>query len=124
MEEQNKEDLYADIPTIGTIEINNVENTNKATSEEIFTTISVNRKKNGDINLKCKVGTGAQSNILPIHLFRVLYPELINEGIPRDGVLQKSKVILTAYGGAEIIQFGTIIIPCQHKGKKLTVSFM
>ena len=106
LEEQNKEDLYADIPTIGTIEINNVENTNKATSEEIFTTIRVNRKNNGDINLKCKVDTGAQSNILPIHLFRVLYPELINvEGIPRDGVLQKSKVILTAYGGAEIIQY-------------------
>ena len=83
----------------------------------------MNRKNNGDINLKCKVDTGAQSNILPIHLFRVLYPELINvEGIPRDSVLQKSKVILTAYGGAEIIQFGTIIIPCQHKGKKINCS--
>ena len=99
LEKQSENDPYADIPTIGTIEINSVENYN-TTSEEIFTTLRVNRKNNGDINLRCKVDTGAQSNVLPIHLFRVLYPELINaEGMPRDGALQRSDVILTAYGG-------------------------
>ncbi|CAB3999905.1 Hypothetical predicted protein [Paramuricea clavata] len=112
LEKQNETDPYADIPTIGTIEINSVENHDNTTSEEIFTTLRVNRKNNGDINLKCKVDTGAQSNVLPIHLFRVLYPELINaEGMPRDGALQRSDVILTAYGGSEITQFGKILIP-------------
>jgi hypothetical protein len=101
-----------------------VENLNNTTSEEIFTTLRVNRKNNGDINLKCKVDTGAQSNVLPIHLFRVLYPELINaEGMPRDGALQRSDVILTAYGGSEITQFGKILIPCQHKRGKFNCIF-
>jgi hypothetical protein len=27
------------------------------------------------------------------------------------------------YGGAEIIQFGTILIPCQHKGKEFNCVF-
>jgi hypothetical protein len=90
LEKQSENDPYADIPTIGTIEINSMENHNNTTSEEIFTTLCVNRKNNGDINLKCKVDTGAQSNVLPIHLFRVLYPELINaKGMPRDGALQR-----------------------------------
>ena len=102
----------------------NNNNAIKDTREEIFTVIRVNRKHNGDIYLKCKVHTGAQSNVLPIHLFRVLYPELINaEGMPRDSALQKNKVILTAYGGAEITQFGTISIPCQHKGKRFNCIF-
>lgn len=61
----------------------------EATREEIFTVIRVNRKHNGDINVKCKVDTGAQCNVLLIHLFPVLYPELINaEGMPRDGGLE------------------------------------
>ncbi|CAB4002393.1 Hypothetical predicted protein, partial [Paramuricea clavata] len=68
--------------------------------------------------------TGAQSNVLPIHLFRVLYPELINaEGMPRDGAPQRSDVILTAYGGSEITQFGKILIPCQHKRGKFNCIF-
>ncbi|CAB3991427.1 transposon Tf2-1 poly [Paramuricea clavata] len=124
LEKQNETDPYADIPTIGTIEINSVENHNNITSEEIFTTLRVNRKNNGDINLKCKVDTGAQSNVLPIDLFRVLYPELINaEGMPREGALQRSDVILTAYGGSEINQFGKILIPCQHKRGKFNCNF-
>jgi hypothetical protein len=58
-------------------------------------------------------------------LFRVLYPELINaEGMPRDGALQRSDVILTAYGGSEITQFGKILIPYVNtKGENLTVFF-
>ena len=124
LEKQNENDPYADIPTIGTIEINSVENHNTTTREEIFTTLRVNHKNNGDINLKCKVDTGAQSNVLPINLFCVLYPELINaEGMPRDGALQRSDVILTAYGGSEITQFGKILIPCQHKRGKFNCIF-
>jgi hypothetical protein len=70
------------------------------------------RKNNRDINLKCKVDTGARSNVLPIRLFHILYPELINaEGRkPKDGTLHSSEVVLTAYGRAEIIQFGTILL--------------
>jgi hypothetical protein len=57
-------------------------------------------------------------------LFRVLCPELINaEGMPRDGALQRSDVILTAYGGSEITQFGKILIPCQHKRGKFNCIF-
>ena len=55
---------------------------------------------------------------------RVSCPELGKaEGMPRDGALQKSKVVLTAYGGAEIIQFGAILIRCEHKGKRFNCIF-
>ena len=117
-------DLSEDIMTIGTIEINSVENNNKDTREEIFATLRVNRKNKRDINLKCKVDTGAQSNVLPIRLFRILYPELINaDAMPKDGALENSEMVLTAYGGAQITQFGTINIPCQYKGRKFKCKF-
>ncbi|CAB3987750.1 Hypothetical predicted protein [Paramuricea clavata] len=51
LEKQNENDPYADITTIGTIKINSVENHSNTTSEEIFTTLRVNRKNNGDIDL-------------------------------------------------------------------------
>ena len=104
-------DLSEDIMTIGTIEINSVENHNNDTREEIFTTLRVNRKNKRDINLKCKVDTGAQSNVLPINIFRILYPELIN------AALKSNEMVLTAYGCVQITQFGTINIPRQHKGR-------
>ena len=110
-------DLSEDITTIGTIEINSVENHNNDTREEIFTTLRVNRKNKSDINLKWKMDTGAQSNVLPINIFRILYPELINaEGMPKDVALKSNEMILTAYWCVQITQFGTINIPRQHKG--------
>ena len=104
--------------TIGTIEINSVENHNNDAREEIFTTLRVNRKNKRDINLKCKVDTGAQSNVLQINIFRILYPELIHaEGMPKDVALKSNEMILTAYGCVQITQFGTINILRQHKGR-------
>lgn len=37
--------------------------------------------------------------------------------------MQRSEVILTAYGGTTIIQFGTIVIPCQYKGRRFNCIF-
>ena len=62
--------------------------------------------------------TGAQSNVLPINPFRILYPELINaEGMPKNGALKSNDMILNAHGGAQITQFGKINISCQPKGR-------
>ena len=64
--------------------------------------------------LKAKVDTGAQANTLPLRTFRNMFPEQVdNEGIPQH--LPNSGTVLSAYNGTQIMQFGTVVIPCKHQ---------
>ena len=73
------------------------------------------------INLQCKVDTGAQSNVLPIRLLRIIVPEKFgDEGNPKPEALEKNEAVLSAYGGSVIKQLDTINIPCKYKNKKIS----
>ena len=57
--------------------------------------------------LKCKVGTGAGGNVMPLCTFPKLLPRCINaDGSPRG--LKSSITCLTAYNGSKITQFGIL----------------
>ena len=74
--------------------------------------------------LKAKLDTGAQGNILPLRLYRRMYPEsLTPEGFPKPGVLEHSPIVLTAYGGAKLMQQRKCRIDCDFNGRKSVATF-
>ena len=68
-------------------------------------------------HLHGKVDTGAQGNILPLRVYRQIYPQRVNnDGLP--STLKPSPTVLTAYNGTTIKQFGTITLDCQYQGSE------
>ena len=109
--------------TIGTININSIGSTND-TRAEVFASLNITQKGRRPIKLRCKVDTGAQTNILPVHLYRIIFPEkLDSEGSPKPEYLQQNNIALTAYGGSKITQLGTVKIPCAYKDSKYNCIF-
>ena len=97
-----------------------------ATRDEVFVSINVDLQPNRTQRtaLKAKVDTGAQGNILPIRIYRRMFPHnLTTEGSPKPGALQEANAVLTAYGGAHINQHGTCIIQCEHDGMQTKATF-
>ena len=94
--------------------------------DEVFA--SVNIKLRSDDNrhtaLRAKLDTGAQGNLLPLRVYRRMYPQnLTAEGYPKPIILAKSTAVLSAYGGTQLTQHGICKIPCEFKGKKSVASF-
>ena len=68
---------------------------------------------------KAKIDTGAQGNVLPLCIYRNMYPQNINaNGKPRPRTLNQSKVILVAYGGSEIKHFSSAKIHVSSKASR------
>ena len=66
--------------------------------------------------LKVKVDTGAQGNVLPIRIFRRMYPKKLDSaGYPKQDNTQRQNTVLTAYNGSKIPHHGTLKIPCTYK---------
>ena len=78
---------------------------------------------NPKASLKAKVDTGAQGNILPLRLYRMMYPQKVDKGNPKMGVTHPSSTILTAYGGSRIHHYGRITIGCEFRGKRSAAQF-
>ena len=94
------------------------------TSDEAFTKVQVELP---DINhpkpvLKMKVDTGAQGNILPLRIYRNMFPEHVdNNGLPTGTTPTQTK--LTAYNGTPIVQHGVCPIKCSYGGKETNAWF-
>ena len=73
--------------------------------------------------LRAKVDTGAQGNILPLRLYRDMFPENITDGYPVPGSLRPSSTILSAYGGNQIKQCGVCRIRCTYDGCSTDADF-
>jgi len=117
-----------EILTISTIELNTIEDAQHSTNDtrdEVFATFEITQpEKKRKINLQCKVDTGAQSNVLPIRLLRIIAPEKFDDkGNPKPEALKKNEAVLSAYGGSVIKQLGTINIPCKYNEKKINCIF-
>ena len=95
-------------------------------ANEVFVTVNVDLHSisSRPAALKAKLDTGAQGNILPLRLYRRMYPEnLTSEGFPKPGVLEHSSTVLTAYGGAKLVQHGKCRIDCVFNGRKSEATF-
>ena len=123
--------------TFESITISNINQSKpKTRKDEVFATVSIhlNARTKSQIkdslkcpaktSLKAKLDTGAQGNILPIRLYRMMYPQSIDgDGNPQKGVTSTSDTILTAYGGSRIHHHGTVTIDCEFRGKNFTAQF-
>ena len=114
-----------EVLTISTIEINAMEGVSDDTHNEAFAILEISQpERKRKINLQCKVDTGAQSNVLPVRLLRIIAPEKFDDdGNPKLEALEKNEAILSAYGGSIIKQLGTVNIPCKYKEKKINCIF-
>ena len=129
MSSGNARDLSEHFETITfeTIAINSMQSeAQHASRDEIFVTINVDLKpRNGQRTaLKAKLDTGAQGNILPVRIYRNMFPEnLTADGLPKPGALHQANTVLTAYGGTHIKQYGICTIQCEYKGAQATANF-
>ena len=117
-----------EILTISTIQVDatkDMRNSRHDPPEEAFVTLEITQpEKKRKINLQCKVDTGAQSNVLPIRLLRIIAPgKFDDKGNLQPEALEKNGAVLSAYGGFIIKQLGTINIPCKYKERKINCIF-
>jgi transposase InsO family protein len=76
-------------------------------------TIRIEPYPNIKTNLRGKVDTGAEGNLLPLRTFRQIFPRYISpDGLPMKTT--PSTAVLTDYNGGKIPQYGTITLPCQY----------
>ncbi len=67
-------------------------------------------------DLRCKIDTGAEANILPLHVAKTIFSDL-------PSVLMPSSVIITAFGGTRVSQLGTITCTVEKNNKKMEADF-
>ena len=112
--------------TFEALSFDNVNNESGDTRDEIFAMIIITLEDRPHIpaTLKVKVDTGASENILPLRIFRRMYPTKLNaEGFPAQRTLVPSNAVRTAYNGTKIQQYGTMTIPCFCRGKRCYAEF-
>ena len=89
------------------------------TRDEVFANLDIklpNIRKGQTADLKVKVDTGAQGNILPLRVFRKMFPDAITGQHPTHGTLMpRDHTILSAYNGTRIPQHGTIQLACRYQ---------
>ena len=108
------------------------------TDSDSFCIYSVSNQKKSQLEAKLKVkdtkailvaqvDTGAGVNLLPIRCFKQLYPDaMLPNGKPdleNSTITPRPLTTLTAYGGQEISQYGTIDIGCIVGQELQTVQF-
>lgn len=102
-----------------------IDNINKPVSgqrTEAYATVRIKHKKK-QANLRGKVDTGAQGNVLPIRTFRQMFPDRLDtNGLPVN--LKSTDIKLTAYNGTEIRQYGQVTIESKYRqGEWITSTF-
>ena len=106
LEDSQEENVYH-------LQFNTVESSDSRT--EVYANVEI---KLGKIpaKLSTKVDTGAQGNILPIRIFRQMFPDKLNkDGLPIQGATRERSTQLIAYNGTRIEQHGSISLPCQYE---------
>lgn len=92
--------------------------------DEIYADISVTVKQK-TAKLQAKVDTGAQGNILPLRIYKQMYPENIEpkQGIPKQNVLKHTDIRITAYNKTQIHHYGIINLHCTYGDKHTNDDF-
>lgn len=90
------------------------QNVQQNQSSEAYATLQIKPYPDILTNLKGKADTGAMGNLLPLRVFRQMFPKCLDSnGHPTN--TQSSNVKLIAYNDTVIPQFGTLKIPCSYK---------
>ena len=103
-EQENNSDLDYDDMFLGSLEVDNINNSDRFTTVKI--TAKLYHKKTTSI--VCKIDTGAETNVISKTEFDKIIPS------PSDKTLGPSQ-ILTAYGGQKIECMGTCQLFIHHK---------
>ena len=89
----------------------------ESSRDEVFVSIQVNlaQSNNRKSILRAKLDTGVQGNMVPMRLYREMYPHQIdNNGKLKPNTLLSSNVVLTTYGNSPIKHHGIVTIPCNY----------
>ena len=110
--EQDFGDFHIEIIEVDSCEIKN---------DKAIATILMNGESN-DYTVNCKADSGAQSSVMPLKVFKKLFPSQVDEnGKPSN--LQFSPASLKAYGDTEIQHCGVKYVKCAHNDIQLLVPF-
>ncbi|KAK7090187.1 hypothetical protein V1264_010020 [Littorina saxatilis] len=116
-EDENDTDYDEDNITFEPINFSTVGSSDERT--EVYANLSIKLSKTKHAKLKVKVDTGAQGNIMPLRIFRRIYPQQLDEdGYPKPGSTQQRRTRLIAYNGSVINQFGSVTLPCKYGESK------
>ena len=75
-----------------------------------------------DVLVKYKIDSGAEVNVMPLHIFKHLFPDKQDKH-GRSLRLHKPKVGLSAYGGTKVKQYGCFTLRCTHTDIALDIEF-
>jgi hypothetical protein len=102
---ESSDEFEFDTLVFDTITVDSITpDSNSQTKDEALVMIDIELPNNThNTQLRAKVDTGAQANILPLRLYRSMFPENISyDGKPKISAVKKSTTTLTAYGGTPI----------------------
>ena len=125
IEDMGDDNEFLTISTIQVDAMKDMRNSRRDPLKEAFVTLEIiHPERKRKINLQCKVDTGAQSNVLPIMLLRIIAPgKFDDKGNLKSAALEQNGAVLSAYGGFIIKQLGTINIPWKYKVRKINCIF-
>ena len=76
------------------------------------------------MELRAKVDTGAQGNVLPLRIYQKMFPDRVDKGgQPIRNFLEKSSVRLVSYGGTLINQIGVCTLTCTYQQTRRKTRF-
>ena len=89
--------------------------TDPTSQTEIITDIQVKKPAwAGSLWMEVKVDPGSEANCMPLHQFRMLFPYLCRDGLPKEGALEPSTAEFTGYGGTDMQSLGYVELQTQN----------
>ena len=93
--------------------------TDPSSQTEIITDIQVKKPaRAGSLWMEVKVDPGSEANCMPLHKFRVLFPYLCRDGLPKEGVLEPTTAKFTGYSGTDMKSLGHVELQTQNIATK------
>ncbi|KAJ8044300.1 hypothetical protein HOLleu_11732 [Holothuria leucospilota] len=116
--EQDFESLSFDSITIRNM-------SNVKSNQESEASASIGIKVDGKPpTLRVKIDTGAEGNVIPMHVIKNFYPEFVNKtGKPLSKIAKPCDTRVTAYNGGTIPHYGTCTISCSYNNKHISTDF-
>ena len=107
----------ADTMVFQTISMDSLRDSQSSARDQAFVNLQLDVKwKDRPTELRAKVDTGAQGNVLPLRIYREMFPSRVDaDGQPMDEYIEKSSMKLISYGGAPITQHGVCTLTCTYQ---------
>ena len=123
-ETQHTETLDDDTDELTFEEINiSIDTLDSDERDEIFAELNI-KLKGRPRKLKAKVDTGAQGNILPLRIYKQMFPENFDgKDTPMESALTQKKTRITAYNKTQIKHYGTCSFSCRYGENATTAEF-